>query len=335
MAKFPRPFFRASKRKWYVWLDGHQRALPVTDPKDFSGAMRALMELVKAAQDPDKPKERAGTVAELIPAYLADAAMRLRPKTIIDAKGLLAWLSRSWGHLTPAQVDTVTVERAAKGNGWKRNTVRKTLATAQAFLRWCGRGRISFRMPAPEYRGAECVVGAADYLRILAVAQADFAPLLRLMWLTGCRPGECRTLTAAQVDWTAGTATLTEHKTSGKTGKKRLIFLPAEAVEVLRVQQLKYGAGHLFRGRYRQPLTMAGVRIRWVNCCVAAGVVLPTVYGVRHGFAVRSLEAGLSSTEVAALLGHTTTAMVERCYGHLSANAARLRGLAERVNRAG
>lgn len=335
-ARMPRPFFRAAKRKWYVWLSGHQRALQVTDPKDLTGAVAAVAALMAKLVDPDAPRERAGTITELIPLYLEDAAQRLRPRTVENAKGLLAWLDRCWGFMTPAQIDPLQVERAAKAKGWKRNTVRKVLATAQTFLRWTGRSRVKLRMPAPEYRGAECVVDAEGYGRLLEVATGDFGPLLRFLWLTGARPGEGRSLTADQIDWRAGTAALSEHKTSGKTGRKRLIFLPQEAVSVLATQCDKYGRNsHLFRGRYKQPLTLAGVRVRWVNCCKAAGVAYPTIYGIRHSFAVRSLEAGLSSTEVAALLGHTTTAMVEFVYGHITANAARLRGLAERVSRAG
>jgi integrase len=308
----------------------------VTDPKDITGAVAAVAALVAKLMDPDAPKEREGTIAELIPQYLEDATLRLRPRTVVNAKGLLAWVDRCWGFMTPAQIDPLAVERAAKAKGWKKNTVRKVLATAQTFLRWAGRSRVKFRMPAPEYRGAECVVTADDYGRLLTVAHGDFANFLRLMWLTGCRPGEVRALTANAVDWSGGTVMLSEHKTSGKTGRKRLIALPGEAVEVLTAQRDKYSnSGHLFRGRYKQPLTLAGVRIRWVNCCKAAGLVYPTVYGLRHSFAVRALESGESSVTVAGLLGHTTTAMVERVYGHLTSNTRRLRDAAERISRAG
>lgn len=335
MDRIPKPFYRRSKGKWYVWLSGHQRALPVSDQKDFGGAMAAVLDMLRKMKDPDEPKEKEGTIGDLIPLYLADAATRLRPRTVVNARGLLAWLERRWGFMTPAQVEPPVVEKAAKASGWKRNTVRKVLATAQAFLRWAGRSRVKFRMPAPEYRGAECVVTAGDYRKVLAVAGGDFAAMLTLMWETGCRPGEARALTAADVDLETGTAVLTEHKTSGKTGKRRVIFLSHEAGRVLRVQREMRPSGCLFRGRYGQPLTLAGVRVRWVNCCKAAGVVYPTVYGIRHSFAVRSLEEGLTSAQVAALLGHTTTAMVERCYGHITANAKMLRGLAERVSKAG
>lgn len=335
MPRFPRPFYRAAKRKWYVWLFGSQRALPVTDPKDFAGAMAAVMELAKRLNDPDAPKERAGTVRELVPVYLAEAAGWLRPKTVVDVKGFLGWFAARWGHLKPNDLDPERVEKAAGAAGWKRNSVRRVLSSVQAFVRWTGRTRFKLRKPQPQYRGTECVVPEADFRKILAAAEGDYAPYLRLLWLTGCRPGEGRAATAAAVDWSAGTITLAEHKTSGKTGEPRTIFLPGEAVDLLRAQAAKWPTGVLFRGRYRQPLSLAGVRVRWVTCCRLAGVRWPTIYGLRHAFAVRSLEAGLSSYEVATLLGHTSSSMVEKVYGHLGSNGKRLRALAERVNRAG
>ncbi len=44
---------------------------------------------------------------------------------------------------------------------------------------------------------------------------------------------------------------------------------------------------------------------------------VPTVHDLRHSSASLWLKAGLSTFEVAKLLGHSTTAMVEKTYGHL------------------
>ena len=44
-------------------------------------------------------------------------------------------------------------------------------------------------------------------------------------------------------------------------------------------------------------------------------------YSLRHTFASLQIAAGLNPWQVAALLGHTTPAMVIRTYGHLFAEA--------------
>ena len=57
-----------------------------------------------------------------------------------------------------------------------------------------------------------------------------------------------------------------------------------------------------------------------------------TAYCFRHAFATRMLEAGVSPSDVAALLGHSGTAVLERVYSHVLANTQRLRDVAGRLD---
>jgi len=57
-----------------------------------------------------------------------------------------------------------------------------------------------------------------------------------------------------------------------------------------------------------------------------------TSYCFRHTFATRALLAGIPDVEVAAMLGHTSTAMVHRHYSHLAQQARRLQEAADRAN---
>jgi integrase len=56
-------------------------------------------------------------------------------------------------------------------------------------------------------------------------------------------------------------------------------------------------------------------------------------YNFRHTWATRALATGVPAAHVAAMLGHTSTAMVSKNYGHLTEEAELLKEQAERVAR--
>jgi integrase len=272
-----------------------------------------------------------GTVAELVPRYL-DAA-DVREPTRADYGWRLRWLAGGFGGVPVGELDAAAVSAAARGQGWAANTRRQTLTVCQQFVRWCGRGDFALSMPAMESRGDEAVVTRDEHLSLLAVARGDFRPYLRFLWLTGCRPGEACSLTCDQVDWASGTATLKDHKTK-RRGKRRTLFLSDEALAVLAVQRAKYGSGPLFRGKKKgKALRPDNVTERFARAVAAAGLRETLVcYGYRHAYATRMLESGVPPSDVAALLGHSGTAVLERTYSHITANARRLRDVAGRLD---
>lgn len=56
-------------------------------------------------------------------------------------------------------------------------------------------------------------------------------------------------------------------------------------------------------------------------------------YAYRHSFATSALERGVGVAQVAELLGHTSTDMVMRVYGHLDQRVRYMREQAERATR--
>ena len=52
---------------------------------------------------------------------------------------------------------------------------------------------------------------------------------------------------------------------------------------------------------------------------------MATAYGYRHGYATEALAKGLPDAQVAALLGHSSTAMLHKHYSQLTAQAGVLR----------
>jgi integrase len=59
--------------------------------------------------------------------------------------------------------------------------------------------------------------------------------------------------------------------------------------------------------------------------------VTATAYGYRHTYATSALAKGVPDATVAALLGHSSTAMLHRHYSHLTSQAKVLRNAAALV----
>jgi uncharacterized protein (TIGR03066 family) len=153
---------------------------------------------------------------------------------------------------------------------------------------------------------------------------------LTVLWLTGARPGEVAGLTAEQVQTaTNGVIPLTEHKTTHK-GKARCLILTPEALSILKRRAENVGSGLVFRGRDGE-LTAQAIGSRMRTLCNRSGIRRLTVYGYRHTFATDALAKGLPDATVAALLGHSSTAMLHKHYSHLTARADVLRKAACRV----
>lgn len=326
------PWLRSSTGRWYAKIGGRMFDLGPDELAALEMYRKLKGETPQIAMTTTHSlgsSARLGTVAELVPRYLSDIRHRLKPKGWTDVADRLAWLVRRFGATTPSNLVATDIERASKGERWKRGTIRQTLAAAQAFVRWCGLERFRLRIPPPEYRGHECVVSPEEFAAIESAATGDYPSLLRVLWESGARPGEVRTLTVEAVDWGRCVAVLREHKTA-KSGRLRTILFSPAAMQALHRQQAKYGSGALFRGGTGKALSMSGVNARWRNLREMGLVKAGTIYALRHSCVTRMLESGVSETDVAALLG-TSTAMIAKTYSHVSANLSRLRGLVDRI----
>jgi integrase len=115
-----------------------------------------------------------------------------------------------------------------------------------------------------------------------------------------------------------------------RTGRPRLIVLPPPALDVLTKQKEKYQTGYLFRTLSGTPYTCPGLtQAVWRLAERIGRPIWP--YSLRQSYATDALAAGIPSAHVAALLGHTSTAMLERTYSHLTAKTQLLKDAAAKV----
>lgn len=326
------PWFRKSRNRWYVTLHGKMVPLPVTDPKAEAAAWVAFQELLSRAKA-GPPPARAEPLRELVAPYLEAIRHTVSPRTAAGYASYLRQLLSAFPNAAAADLDPAAVGRQASERAWSDSNRHNYLWAVQAFVRWCGRADFALDRPPKDSRGAEAVVSGAVHRAVLREATGDFHQLVRVLWETGARPMEAARLTAEQIDWTSGTATLRHHKTRKKgKGRPRVLYFTAEALAVLREQAERYkGTGPLFRGLQGKPLTLRALVGRMIRVQDRLGVRV-TLYHYRHTFITRALERGIPDTHVAALVGHRDTSMIHGVYGHVSANGRLLREQAERAS---
>lgn len=207
----------------------------------------------------------------------------------------------------------------------RRATANRVLSNLKAALNRCWRdGKISggrdvwHRVEA--FKGVER--SRARYLdtdeirRLLnAIDTLDFRDLVRGALYTGCRYQELARLRIQDVSLDSGAVRIHQ----SKTDKARAVYLNSEAVEFFEAVTAGRPARDRVFHRAGKPWKKAEQRGPMLAACRAAKLEPPvTFHGLRHTYASLYLMAGGGLPDLAKQLGHSTTRMVERHYGHLS-----------------
>lgn len=159
----------------------------------------------------------------------------------------------------------------------------------------------------------------ADLFRTLSKMENEHrirppvADAIRFIALTGARRNEAASLLWSYVDLRAGQVTIpaTAHKTGARTGKPRIISLPAEAQAIIARQPDGDPTDYVFRpAKGLGPLALAKP---WQQ--VRAEANLPDnlgLHGLRHSLASHLAMAGASSVELMEVLGHKQISTTQR-----------------------
>jgi integrase len=158
------------------------------------------------------------------------------------------------------------------------------------------------------------VVGGLD-----AYGRTSAADCIRLILLTGCRPGEAMFATWAQFDaqpgfWIKPAATT-------KQRKEHRLPLSAPALQLIADLRARHRSelepgDYVFPGqRAGQPLQQ--LRTCWDAVCKRAGLRDARIYDLRHTFAALGAGGGLGLPIIGRLLGHTQSRTTQR-YAHLA-----------------
>jgi integrase len=160
---------------------------------------------------------------------------------------------------------------------------------------------------------------------ILAAARPHERALIGLLCFTGLRPGEAYALSWSDVDLEAGCARIVrswDHR-GGKfvepktRAGSRVVPLSGWLVAELTAHKKRSGEGLVFGNRAGKPMNPSNVRRDlWVPLKKRAGVRGLDLYSLRHTFASLGRTAGESAFNVARMMGHARSALVDQVYAH-------------------
>ena len=318
---------RLMRGKWtirYYDEDGSQRER-VTDAQS---KRQALTHLRKALDEVEKARGRSPirTVAELY-AFHRRQRLALR-KSVYDLDKRWKRLAPHFGSTAPTGVSSTMVAAYAEHRATDRvrkSTVNRELATLRHLLRvgaqatpqivpWDAIPRIQLADESDLIRTA--FFEEEEWAKLLRELADHLRPLFTIAYWLGWRSGELRNLQRSQVDLERGTIRLTPGSTKSKDG--RLVYLPAEALAVLREQEratkvLERATQRLipwvFHNRGKQ---IRDYYTGWRAACVRAGCPGMRPHDFRRTAARAYTRAGIGEQIVMKITGHKTRAIFDR-----------------------
>lgn len=327
------PFYRRFNESWYVQIGKKQIKL-CPGPKNAqtrAEAYRKFAELISAdvgrLEDPSKL-----TVAQACDVLLEHARLHASKGTYDFYKFFLQSFCDECGTLKVMSLKPLHVTRWMDGSAWNPTTRNNAASCVKRAINFCLVQGVLKEDPLKGLRKdrplrRERLLEPEERKEIFAaINDREFREFLFALQETGARPGEIRKLTREHVDLSAGLWVFQQHKTKGKTGRPRVIYLTPSMVELTKQLLERHKSGCLFRNTRGMPWTKDAVVQRMDHlrkrCPHLKGVV---AYCYRHSYTTDGLERGVPIATMAELLGHSTTRMIEQNYSHLAEKREHLR----------
>lgn len=282
---------------------------------------------------------------------------KLRAKSYRDYEALLRrYVRRAIGEhelrcIRP--LDLQSVYQDMHNRGLSPRTIRYTHAVMRAALNQAVKWRLLPENPASgvvlprPVRSEMRVMTVEEVQRFLRYALTTrYGVALAVAVTTGMRPSEYLGLRWTDIDWNAGTATVsrTLEKAAGgwsfaatkRERSRRVVKLQNWLVDLLRRTYLSQpagspsgsaGDGQIFRTNAGEPVNSDYLARQFKGILLRAGLPTMRLYDLRHTAATLALAAGVPAKVVSEQLGHATSAVTLDVYSHvlphMQAGAAR------------
>lgn len=325
MPRRPRPFFDPRTNAWRL---RYKQTLPDGTIRRHwhlaSGRGKYAQALTKAAQIMGglPEPETVHTITQAIDAYLVRHPGAYRRRMLCPLNNFAGgmelrevevrsgFLADYRDYLTSAE--WTDVNRRTQ-TGYAPKSVRGYVGYANALFKWCGHRDRGFMASIPDmpalptapkgHRSIPPEKLRAAFARLPERAAAILAFILH----TGCRPSEACKLRWEHIDIENRLCRLPpgEHKTGGRTGQDRVLFLTDAALEVVQGQRKFRETQHVFTSRLHRPYTPGGLR----KILLRRGI--RGAYQLRHTWAQDARRQGLDLGTISAWLGHSTVKTTE------------------------
>lgn len=309
-----------------------------TVAKEYEKRRKAEMERAAAGLPTEQKANRIRTVADVIEPYLKSYGLTHRPKSLLFAKGRLAQVKKTLGNvvlsdLTDERVrDYIRKRQSDEVSGRTINMEIGELSRAIGqpwSLLWPKLRRLE------ERKDVGRALSDAEQRTLVDGLKNRRTPhlptLIPLLLLSGMRSGEALSLTWAQVDLMGKTLRVGRAKTSSGTG--RTIPINDDLASILAahrgwfIEEFGEPQPDQYLFPWGKPVPSDPTRHAtditwgWDQLRVDTGVSC-RLHDLRHTFATRLAENGVSESTMLALMGHMSRAMLER-YSHIRMTAKR------------
>lgn len=273
---------------------------------------------IKAEIQPESPRNDHVTAVEVMDRYLVWTKENRAPRTFEwYERHLQAFVDGLPNQSIAAdQLKPLHVNEWLSGKPWAVSTKRGAMVAIQRCFKWAvTQGYLtnspvsSLEKPDAERRDKCPTKEEYETLRN-AVRDQNFRDVLDFAWHSGARPQEIRMMEARH--YQDGKIRFPVKESKGKK-RVRTIYLNDEAKAIV---ERRLDDKYIFANRNGSPWTAYSINCRMMRLGKKTGLHF-NLGSFRHGAATRWLEAGLDHVTVAALLGHTSTAMLSRHYSHI------------------
>ncbi len=328
--------------RWALGLEGQvaqARHLPMLE-----GERRTLTELLDRFEPELTPKRKKAVAAQLAWWRTTLGSKRLAdltPAVIREQRDRL--LRESYTRSVQRKAVTLTARRKSKNVKTLARTpssanryvkaLSKALSVAVREYEWLPDNPCKRIASLPEPRGRVRCLSADERTRLLVACEAqspDLHALVVTALCTGARAGEITGLRWSDVDLDRRRATLNQTKNN----ERRALSLTGPALKALQERSKARRpdtdlvfpqAGLVEPGLESRPFEYAKL---FVAACKTANLADFRFHDLRHTAASYMAMNGATTTEIAAVLGHKTLAMVKR-YSHLT--ESHVAGVVERM----
>ncbi len=254
MAHFPKPFFKKSRKLWYVEIARKQHNLGPDRDAAFQEYARLM------AQPQESRQAAARSLPVVIDEFLGWMKSRRAADTFEWYRYRLERLARRYPRCDASRLTVAMVEDWVDEYSLSVTSRRNYYRAAKKCLKWAkDRGLIKrnrirqLEVPAGESR--EVVISTPDFQELLAnIRNPGLRDLLITTWETGCRPQESLRVEARHVD--LANQRWVFPKSESKNRKiSRVVYLTDAAAEITRIQMQAHPTGKLFRNTNGKPWT--------------------------------------------------------------------------------
>lgn len=309
-----------------------------TRAKEYEKGRRAELERAAAGMPTEQKANRIRTVSEVVKPYLAGYKLNHREQSILFAEGRLAQVERLLGRillsdLTDERIREYIRQRQAEGISGRTINMEVGELSRAIGHKWSALWPKVRKLE--ERKDVGRALATEEQRRLLAGLEHIRTPhlqtLIPLLLLTGMRSGEAKSLTWGQVDLMDNTITVGRAKTASGTGRTIPINEDLAPILCAHRQWFKKRFGepkpdqYLFpwgKPRPSDPARPAtDITSAWDKLRDDTGVRC-RLHDLRHTYATKLAENGVSESTMLALLGHMSRSMLER-YSHIRMAAKR------------